>query len=157
MFNLAPQLLNWLCELVQRNNGTPMEVYRVVRAYTDAQREADELGGILHPTADAIHAIGRKVHHLNRYGFRDTSLKIGGGKIIPAANFASELDNLCEDYMDDVLGPDEWYYWFQILHPFLDGNGRVGAIVWRLMTPRGCCDYDHPPRFNDLEAKYGGN
>jgi hypothetical protein len=155
MFNLPPRLLQWLCELVERNQGTPMEVYRAVRAYTDAQKEADQLGGILHPTPDAIKAIARKVHHLNRDGYRTNPLKIGGGKIIPHADFDQELNALCDDYLNGTYCHDEWYYWFQELHPFLDGNGRTGAIVWRLMTIRGCCDYDHPPRFTDLQARFG--
>lgn len=147
-------LLTWICDAVARQGDGPMMVPRMMRAYEHALRHAEAMGGYFKPTANLIAEIGALVHDLNVNGFRTTDLKIGNGKILPEADFEQRLNLLADDWDDGTIGDDEWYLRFQQLHPFLDGNGRTGQIVWHFLNPIRT-GFERPPRFNDLLADYG--
>ncbi len=45
-----------------------------------------------------------------------------------------QMEYLCEAYNHGDFTPAEFYHEFETIHPFEDGNGRVGAIYYALMT-----------------------
>lgn len=57
--------------------------------------------------------------------FADLSFGLQPRLIQPAMARIIEMQNL--------LSPDEFYREFQLIHPFQDGNGRVGALLWNYM------------------------
>jgi len=92
--------------------------------------------------------LGRKVEpEDNKNGFRTVPIYVGNGwdnKPIgsPAAEIERHLALLIEAYYDGTLVPaqplaktaeDQFYFEYEGIHPFRDGNGRTGKILYNYL------------------------
>ncbi len=82
----------------------------------------------------------------NRHGFRTVRVTVGD-HLKKVQDFNRAIGILCDSPL--VLEPVEWYREFENIHPFLDGNGRTGAIIYNYMMgtmtmPIETPDVGHP-------------
>lgn len=69
----------------------------------------------------------------NYYGFRKVPVYFDNdptNQAIPADKIKRALESLIEH--GEELDAVEWYTEFEKIHPFNDGNGRVGAILYNM-------------------------
>jgi len=70
---------------------------------------------------------------LNYKGFRTTPVTFAN--LNPAIHHElveNSMNNLIS--AQDILTPEEFYKEFELIHPFEDGNGRVGAILYNILN-----------------------
>ena len=96
-------------------------------------------------TEDDILALGVLVEpEVNANGYRRVGVRVGHDIKGPWQNVPRQIDSLID--AQDRLTPDEWYREYEEVHPWVDGNGRSGSVLWNWL--RGSLENpDVPPDF----------
>jgi len=124
----------WFCAgECKRQKSGELSVPRMVDAWRYAMRMA-EIGP---PTVSVILELGKRIEpKLNSFGFRQTPIIFANGnKVAPHSTIPNAIARLVE-HATIGKGAKEYYSGFQKIHPFADGNGRVGALIynWHTLT-----------------------
>lgn len=132
--------IQFCAEEVLRQGRGPIQVADMCRAWYFA------LAASWHEPYSAIQGCGHLVEPTRNAPtkWRDCGVRVGD-HIAPRP---SEVPELMSRYCDslDSMTPDEAYLEFQHIHPFRDGNGRVGKILYNYK--RGTLDAPQmPPNF----------
>ncbi len=107
----------------------PLKVSYMMNAYL-LLTPRDQVGSLPYLTAERIMRLGHEVEpQLNpAVKFRETSVLVHAS-IAPNWQEVPRLIQQLLDAKDDVT-PTEFFREFQEIHPFRDGNGRVGALLY---------------------------
>lgn len=80
------------------------------------------------PTMDDAIVLGQMVEPImNIYGLRDCGVRVGS-RSCPSPDRVLPLLTALFD-QQHALEPIEFYKEFELIHPFVDGNGRTGKIL----------------------------
>ena len=104
----------------------------------------------LTPTIDSALVLGRMIEPTkNTTGTRRCGVRVGKRICPDWQEVPRLLNSLFEQY--DALTPIEFYKGFEEIHPFVDGNGRTGKILycWKLGK---LLDPEFPP--NDIFGEW---
>ena len=119
-------------EECEKQKVGPMSVFQMLRAFGIAQSQTLLTYQFI---LDLAFLVDPKY---NKHGLRQVMVTFRDGTqpAVKPEHIQDQLTNILIAYHDDNLTIDEFYREFQIIHPFLDGNGRVGAILWNFLKER---------------------
>lgn len=137
----------WIRESCDMQNATTPEDYiGMARAYEYAvwRMSADPNRPRGHIYHSDLAALICNVCNANWVEYRDFPAVFANGRI--AKQTGREIHRALQDLLaaQDRVTPEEFYFYFEEIHPWDDGNGRVGTILFnylknKIMTPV------HPP------------
>lgn len=154
------EVVAYCAEEVRRQRDTQLHVSYMVQAWEHAWTQARGRGRGVSP--DLIQEIGALVSPAhNQHGFRRVGVRVGYSVKMDWQQVPRAIEMLCDAWGDgrivgfhhalagDVGPAEQFYYLFEDIHPFSDGNGRTGKILYNML--RGSLDDPiFPPDF------YGG-
>lgn len=81
----------------------------------------------------AIRSFGMRVEpYKNSNGYRKVGVRVGSRICPPYTEVRSRLKKLLESRAS--LSPLDFYREFELIHPFVDGNGRTGKILLNMLN-----------------------
>lgn len=133
------EVLAYCAEEITRQHDTPLAVYWMCQAWVQAQQDFARLvpaPGLEHTiiVPDLIVSWGSLAQpEKNRRGFRRIDIEVGYKPCPSWERVPYLMSQFCQALRDGLFIPSEAYREFEEIHPFRDGNGRVGKILYNFL------------------------
>jgi hypothetical protein len=133
---LRHNLVHWASREVEAQGDSYYDIVPLVDAYLYLEKRlagSKRQSGmnahtLLHAGAYAKPSVNRTEH------FRKVQVAVG--MHIPPVWYQvpRQIDKLCEAWQEGrMVDPTEWFIEFELIHPYVDGNGRIGAAVANIL------------------------
>lgn len=127
-FRGTERIVAYCAEEVRRQQDTPWHVFRMYRAWMTAQSLHYMNKKLNHAV---IRQLGAEIDELAEEGYREYPIWVGGERKLDHSIHA-DMSKLLT--MQGSLTPDDFYFRFEDIHPFGDGNGRTGKIIYNWLN-----------------------
>lgn len=139
-------VIQFCAEEVERQRRGPIQVWWMCEAWDYAGGAADDLPYGRLPSLIQIQRLGKLVEHDANTGtsWRSCNVRVGLHVAPQYREVPDLMSRWCANL--DAMTPAEAYKEFELIHPFQDGNGRVGKIIYNWL--KGTLDDPvMPPNF----------
>ncbi len=150
------RVVEWASQECHWQQSGELSVARLVKAWIWVYNRSDYMIEYKHEkiTEDMILQLGTMIEpSLNRSGYRKVNVMVGDTIPPTWQNVPRLMTQLVEAIPD--LTAEELFKEFEEIHPFRDGNGRVGALLWNYRNGTlGADQIDFPPNvFGDTRRE----
>lgn len=127
--NISFNVLKWAAEECERQQSGEMSVFNMCRAWDYATLISGKVElqdiFIMASRIEPKKVSGPEYFRCVPVSFRNAGVSLHPSLIRSAMNsllrYQPHTDNVDLDF---------WYKEFEVIHPFIDGNGRVGSVLW---------------------------
>jgi hypothetical protein len=151
---ISMRVIKFCAEECRKQQSGEMSVYWMCGAFHLASMFYDDYSGVRNKMIpDLIDKLGRIVEpDKNNHGFRVIPVIVPGPKQPPHHSLVEDqVRKLCSS--SKGMSPLEFYKAFEEIHPFVDGNGRVGAILYNFLNDTLSCPVAPPDVFSQEYVK----
>jgi hypothetical protein len=151
-------VIKWAAYEVERQHDHPKHVLFMLDAWRYALRESrrdyEYEGSQRWPSLLNILTLGYIVKpDINVQGVRKYNVSVGFSQKLDWQQVPRSLENLATPNAYKALEAKDWYREFEEIHPFGDGNGRVGSILYNWLKDT-LDDPKYPPDVYDPHFWY---
>lgn len=141
------KVVKFCAEECRRQDSGELSVANMVEAWDCAAMEVEEGNW----SVNLVLELGFHVEpQENKFGFRQTPVTINE-QPIPWETIPRNIETLMDNqgyWFGGEVACESFYQAFQRIHPFIDGNGRVGAILYNMLLGT-MDDPKTPPKYKE--------
>lgn len=141
------ELINKQCQIQDAMSKEQLEGFS--QAYLTAKNTALDTEKLISLSPDDVEnlilELGQLIEKRNEKGYRQVPVTFANGsKALDADKIPQAIQSFCQGFVvfiedpaeDERLNTSMLYKNFEETHPFEDGNGRVGDLLWKMLEPR---------------------